>query len=276
MKITVNHNEIEKLTSSIYDTTLMPVLFVGHGSPMNAIEANEFTGGWRKTGASITQPRAILCISAHWETRGTHITAMQQPRTIHDFCGFPDLLYTLQYPAPGSLQVAHEIRELLSPVNIEMDQNWGFDHGCWSVLRHMFPEATIPVLQLSLDYTLSPQAHFDLARNFSGLRRKGILVIGSGNIVHNLRMVNWHKPTGGHDWAEEINEKIKNLILAKEHKTLIGFAHPDQEMALAIPTAEHYIPLLYALALQEKNESVSIFNDKVVYGSVSMTSIKIN
>lgn len=255
---------------------LMPVLFVGHGSPMNAIEENEFTSGWRTTGASIAKPRAILCISAHWETKGSHITAMQQPRTIHDFCGFPEQLYTLQYPAPGSLQVANEIKEQSSPAEIEMDQNWGFDHGCWSVLKHMFPEATIPVLQLSLDYTLSPQAHYDLARNLSGLRRKGILVIGSGNMVHNLRMVNWHKPAHGHDWAGEANEKLKKLILANDHKILIGLASPVQEMALAIPTAEHYIPLLYALAMQEKNDSVSIFNDKVVYGSVSMTSIKIN
>ncbi len=258
------------------DTTLMPVLFVGHGSPMNAIGENEFTGGWRKIGASIGQPRAILCISAHWETMGTHITAMQQPRTIHDFCGFPEQLYSVQYPAPGSQQVASETREQLSPVKVELDQNWGLDHGCWSVLRHMFPDATIPVMQLSLDYTRSPQAHYDLARNLSGLRRKGILVIGSGNMVHNLRMVNWYKPSGGHDWAEETNEKIKKLILARDHKTLTCYASPGQEMALAIPTAEHYLPLLYALALQEKNESVSIFNDKVVYGSVSMTSIIIN
>lgn len=276
MKNTVTLKEFEKHTGSHPGTMLMPVLFVGHGSPMNAIEENEFTGGWRKIGDSIAKPRAILCISAHWETKGTHITAMQQPRTIHDFCGFPDQLYTLQYPATGSLQVANEIKEHLSPAEIEMDQNWGFDHGCWSVLRHMFPEATIPVMQLSLDYTLSPQAHYDLAKNLSGLRRKGILVIASGNMVHNLRMVNWHKPAGWHDWAEEANEKIKKLILAREHKTLTGYASPNQEMALAIPTAEHYIPLLYTLALQEKNESVTIFNDKVVYGSVSMTSIKIN
>ena len=268
--------EFIKHTGTHTDTMLMPVLFVGHGSPMNAIEENEFTSGWRTTGASIAKPRAILCISAHWETKGSHITAMQQPRTIHDFCGFPEQLYTLQYPAPGSLQVANEIKEQSSPAEIEMDQNWGFDHGCWSVLKHMFPEATIPVLQLSLDYTLSPQAHYDLARNLSGLRRKGILVIGSGNMVHNLRMVNWHKPAHGHDWAGEANEKLKKLILANEHKILTGLASPVQEMALAIPTAEHYIPLLYALAMQEKNDSVSIFNDKVVYGSVSMTSIKIN
>jgi len=274
--MTVNLKDIKKLTSSMSETTLMPVLFVGHGSPMNAIEENEFTAGWRSVGESIVTPRAILCVSAHWETKGTLITAMPQPRTIHDFCGFPEQLYSVQYPAPGSQHVASETREQLSHVKVELDQNWGLDHGCWSILRHMYPGAKIPVLQLSLDYTLSPSAHYDLARNLAGLRRKGILVIGSGNIVHNLRLIRWNKPLGGHDWAEETNEKMKQLIMAKEHKILTGYASPGQEMALAIPTAEHYLPLLYALALQEKNESVSIFNDKVVYGSVSMTSIIIN
>jgi 4,5-DOPA dioxygenase extradiol len=254
----------------------MPVLFVGHGSPMNAIEENEFSAGWRKVGSSIARPRAILCVSAHWETKGTFVTAMARPKTIHDFCGFPDQLYTVQYPAPGDTQVAFKTREQLSPAPVEFDQNWGLDHGCWSVLKHMFPEAKIPVLQLSLDYTLSPAAHYELAKNLAGLRRKGILVIGSGNMVHNLRMINWHKPDSGHDWAQETNEIFKKLILGNEHKALKDYSSLGGDIKLAVPSAEHYLPLLYTLALQEKNEPVAFFNDKVVYGSISMTSIKIN
>lgn len=272
----MNLKEFENNTSSLTDTRLMPVLFVGHGSPMNAIEGNEFANGWRKVGDSIVKPRAILCISAHWETNGTQVTAMPQPRTIHDFCGFPDQLYSIQYPAPGNAQVAIETRDQLNPLAVELDQNWGLDHGCWSVLRHMFPDASVPVLQLSLDYNLSPSGHYDLAFKLSGLRRKGILVIGSGNIVHNLRMVNWHKPGSGHDWAMESNEKFKKLILGNEHKALADYSSLGHEVQLAVPTVEHYLPLLYALALKEKHETVLFFNDKVVYGSLSMTSIKIN
>ena len=272
----MNLKEFEQSTGHAASKEPMPVLFVGHGSPMNALEENEFSAGWRSAGESIPQPRAILCISAHWETKGTLVTAMPQPRTIHDFCGFPEQLYKIQYPAPGSPQVAFETRDHLSPAWVELDHNWGLDHGCWSVLIHMFPGATIPVLQLSLDHTLSPAAHYDLAKRLGGLRRKGILVMGSGNIVHNLRTIDWQNPDGGRDWAEEANEKLKKLIMSHDHKKLEDYTTLGREVQLSVPTAEHYLPLLYALAMQEDKESVTLFNDKVVYGSISMTSIKIN
>lgn len=272
----MNLKEFEKSTGSAANTDLMPVLFVGHGSPMNAIEQNEFTTGWHSMVESITIPRAILCISAHWETDGTMVTAMPQPRTIHDFFGFPDRLFRVQYPAPGSLQTAFETRDEVQSVDLGLDQTWGLDHGCWSVLRHMFPDAAIPVVQLSLNYNLSPAAHFDLATELARLRRKGILVIGSGNMVHNLRMINWHSPDGGDEWAMAANEKLKKLIREGNHKKLVDYTFLGKEVQLAVPTPEHYLPLLYVLAMQENNEQISFFNDKAVFGSISMTSIKIN
>ncbi len=268
--------ELNNISGKSDTTELMPALFVGHGSPMNAIEETEFSAGWRSVGASLETPRAILCISAHWETKGTLVTAMPRPRTIHDFCGFPDKLFEVQYPAPGSPQLAFETRDVLSPSLVELDQKWGLDHGCWSVLKHMFPLADVPVVQLSLDHTLSPMAHYEMAKQLSGLRRKGVLVIGSGNIVHNLRTINWHNADGGHDWAEEANEKMKSLIMGRDHRSLADYHTLGREVALSVPTPEHFLPLLYTLALQEENEQVALFNDKVVYGSISMTSIKIN
>jgi 4,5-DOPA dioxygenase extradiol len=272
----MNLNELNNLPATTSPNTLMPVLFIGHGSPMNAIEDNEFTACWQSVGASLPKPGAILCISAHWETRGTMVTAMPKPRTIHDFCGFPDKLFLVQYPAPGSPQIAFETRDQLLPSHVEPDQKWGLDHGCWSVLKHMFPKADIPVLQLSLDHTLSPEGHYLLAKQLSGLRRKGILVMGSGNIVHNLRTINWHNPAGGHEWALEANEKLKKFILGHDHKALVSYQTLDSEIQLSVPTPEHFLPLLYALALREEHETVSPFNDNLVYGSISMTSIKIN
>ncbi len=272
----MNLTEINRLQESTGTPERMPVLFVGHGSPMNAIEENEFSAEWRSVGESMPKPRAILCISAHWETKGTQVTAMPQPRTIHDFCGFPDKLFQVQYPAPGNSLVATETQDALSPAWVEPDQKWGLDHGCWSVLKHMYPKADVPVLQLSLDHTLSPVAHYNLARQLAPLRRRGILIMGSGNIVHNLHTINGHNPGGGHDWAEEANEKIKELILNHDHSSLADYHNLGREVQLSVPTPEHFLPLLYALALQEEHEPVSFFNDKVVNGSISMTSIKIN
>jgi 4,5-DOPA dioxygenase extradiol len=256
----------------------MPVLFLGHGSPMNAIEENEFVTGWRNISKTLPAPEAVLCISAHWETNGTFVTAMEKPKTIHDFGGFPAELYQVQYPAPGSPSLAGEIKNIVRKTEIGMDDKWGLDHGCWSVVKHLYPGANIPVVQLSLDYYKQPQYHYDLAKELSPLRRKGVLIIGSGNMVHNLGMVSWERlnETGfGFDWAIEANEKMKKFILSDDHKSLIDYKSQGREFDLAIPTPEHFLPLLYTLALKEEGEKITIFNDKPVAGSLTMTSIKI-
>jgi 4,5-DOPA dioxygenase extradiol len=267
-------NKIEKPSDS---PGKMPVLFLGHGSPMNAIEENEFVEGWRNIGMTLPKPSTVLCISAHWETRGTHVTAMENPKTIHDFGGFPDELYEVQYPAPGNPDLALEIKNLAAKTQIGLDEKWGLDHGCWSVVRHLYPNADIPVIQMSMDYNMSAQQHYDLAQELVILRNKGILIIGSGNMVHNLGMVAWNKlnDTYGYDWAIEADEKMKKFILNCDHKQLINYKSQGRSFDLAIPTPDHFLPLLYALALQEKDDTITIFNDKPVGGSLTMTSVKI-
>jgi 4,5-DOPA dioxygenase extradiol len=256
----------------------MPVLFVGHGSPMNAIEDNEFSRKWKELGVSLRRPKAILCISAHWETSGTFVTAMGRPRTIHDFGGFPKELFAVQYPAPGNPELATEVKTINKRSETGLDARWGLDHGCWSVVKNLFPKADIPVVQLSLNYDQSPQYHYDLSKELAPLRSKGILIIGSGNMVHNLGLVNWNKMNAdeyGYDWAIEANEKMKKFILNDDHKSLINYSSQGKSFQLSIPTPEHFLPLLYVLALKEKNESIHIFNDKAVAGSLTMTSVKI-
>jgi 4,5-DOPA dioxygenase extradiol len=257
----------------------MPLLFAGHGSPMNAIEENEFVAGWKESVKSITKPTAILCISAHWETAGTSVTAMKNPKTIHDFGGFPQELYEVQYPAPGNPELAKEVSGIISKTTVGLDESWGLDHGCWSVLKHMYPSADVPVVQLSLDYSKPAEYHYELASQLSLLREKGVLIVGSGNIVHNLGLVAWNNldtPGFGYDWALEANEKMKRFILADDHKALINYRLQGKAFELAIPTPEHYLPLLYILALKLENEKVSFFNDKAVAGSLSMTSLMIS
>jgi 4,5-DOPA dioxygenase extradiol len=256
----------------------MPVLFLGHGSPMNAIEENEFVDGFREIVKEIPRPNAILCISAHWETRGTFVTAMDYPKTIHDFGGFPKALFDVNYPAPGSPELAGEIKAIVKKTDVGLDYNWGLDHGAWSVIKHLYPEADVPVIQLSLDYTKSAQYHFELASVLSELRGKGVLIIGSGNIVHNLRMVAWDKLNGNpfaYEWASEANEKMKSMILNNDFQSLIDYRLQGKSFDLAIPTPEHFLPLLYVLALKNNSDEIKIFNDKPVGGSLSMTSIKI-
>ncbi len=253
----------------------MPVLFIGHGSPMNAIELNEFSRGWQQVGKSLPTPRAILCISAHWETRGTFVTAAEKPRTIHDFGGFPQELYEVQYPAPGSPALANETRQLISDTEVGLDSSWGLDHGAWSVIKHLYPDARIPVVQLSLDYTKSPQQHYEMARQLARLRRKGVLIIGSGNLVHNLRTINWRMPETGFDWAMEADSQIRNRIKEGNHQALMNYKQAGGAFNMAIPTPEHFIPLIYTLALQNKNEEATFFNAKTIMGSISMTSVKI-
>jgi 4,5-DOPA dioxygenase extradiol len=256
----------------------LPVLFIGHGSPMNGIEDNEFSGTWSKFGKEIPKPKAVLVVSAHWLTNGTHITAMENPKTIHDFGGFPQALFDVQYPAKGSRELALETSKLITSTQVELDHDWGLDHGTWTVVRHMYPEADIPVLQLSIDYGKSPQYHYELAKELASLRRKGVLIIGSGNMVHNLRMVAWDKlsePEFGYDWALEINQIFKDKIISGDAKSLIAYEKLGSAAKLAIPTPDHYYPLLYTLGLQDTTDAVSFFNDKAVGGSLTMTSVKL-
>ncbi|RWX00429.1 4,5-DOPA-extradiol-dioxygenase [Flavobacterium cerinum] len=255
-----------------------PVLFIGHGSPMNGIEDNEFSRTWAKMGQEITRPKAVLVISAHWLTRGTHITAMEKPKTIHDFGGFPQALFDVQYPAKGSFELAEATSKLVTSTNVGLDHDWGLDHGTWTVVRHMYPNADIPVLQLSIDYGRPPEYHYELAKEIASLRKKGVLIIGSGNMVHNLRMVDWQKlnePNYGFDWAIEMNDIFKQKIADGNHKALIDYENLNKAAKLAIPTPDHYYPLLYNLGLQDNNDTISFFNDKLVGGSLNMTSVKI-
>ncbi len=253
----------------------MPLLFLGHGSPMNAIEENEFTNGWREIGATLPKPQAILCISAHWETIGTQVTAMEAPRTIHDFYGFPRELFGVSYPAPGSPALAEATRRGVQKTIVELDTKWGLDHGCWSVAKHLFPDANIPVIQLSLDRRQSPLWHYELAGELAFLRRKGVLILGSGNIVHNLGIMDWENSDDGYDWAREANDLLKHLILEGDHTRLAGYQALGEEIRLSVPTPEHFLPLLYVLALKDEKEGIGFFNDKTIFGSISMTSLKI-
>lgn len=256
----------------------LPALFIGHGSPMNGIENSAFSRNWAKMGSEIPKPKAVLVISAHWLTNGTHITAMNNPKTIHDFGGFPQELFDVQYPAPGNPELAQATKKLITSTDVHLDHDWGLDHGTWTVVRHMYPNADIPVLQLSIDYSKPPQYHYDLAKQLASLRKKGVLIIGSGNMVHNLRMVAWDKlsePEYGFDWANEMNTIFKNKITDGNHKALIAYETLDKAAKLAIPTPDHYYPMLYSLALQDSKDDVSFFNDKAVGGSLTMTSVKI-
>lgn len=257
--------------------SVMPLLFIGHGSPMNGIESNEFSQSWANMGRQIEIPSAVICISAHWLTKGTFVTAMEHPKTIHDFGGFPKALFDVQYPAPGNAALANETKNLITKTNVGLDHDWGLDHGTWTVVKHMYPNANIPVLQLSIDYYQSPQYHYELAKELAVLRRKGVLIIGSGNMVHNLRMVQFgaQNPNFGFDWALEMNETFKKNILTKNHQSLIDYEKLGPAAKLAIPTPDHYYPLLYILGMQENKEEATIFNDTAVMGSLTMTSVKI-
>ncbi|WP_286860644.1 MULTISPECIES: 4,5-DOPA dioxygenase extradiol [Sphingobacterium] len=271
-------SSLRKFSTDLAATDKFPVLFLGHGSPMNAIEDNEFVQGFRKIGQTFEKPKAILVISAHWETRGTFVTAMEHPATIHDFGGFPQALFDVQYPAPGSPSLAHETKRIVTKTAVHLDDKWGLDHGSWSVVKHLYPNADVPVIQMSIDYTQPASYHYEIAQQLAELRKKGVLIIGSGNMVHNLRMVVWDKlnTTGyAYEWATLANDKMKKFILDGNHQALIDFRQQGKEFDLAIPTPEHYLPLIYSLALQEKNEDLFLFNDNSVAGSLTMTSLKI-
>jgi 4,5-DOPA dioxygenase extradiol len=274
-------SNLNKLTEAFDQTEQMPLLFVGHGSPMNAINDNEFVNGWKTMAGKLAKPKAILCISAHWETSGTFVTAMKTPETIHDFGGFPKELFETKYPAPGSPEFALETKNTIKKTTVGLNEKWGLDHGTWSILKPMYPKADIPVFQLSLDYNQPPRYHYELAKEIASLRKKGVLIIGSGNMVHNLGMMKISSMADidkeyGFDWTLEMNDIFKTKINKHDHTSLINYESLSKSAKLAIPTREHYLPLLYILALQEKNEQATFFNDKAIAGSLTMTSVLIN
>jgi 4,5-DOPA dioxygenase extradiol len=267
---------LEHVTQSFISTPKMPVLFLGHGNPMYAIEENIFTQGFKEISIKIPQPSAIVCISAHWLTNGTYVTAMQQPKTIHDFGGFPKALFEVQYTAKGSPELAAETKDLITSTEIGLDHEWGLDHGTWSVLKHLYPLADVPVIQLSIDYGKPASYHFELARQLQSLRNKGVLIVGSGNMVHNLGRVDFPRMNElnyGYDWAKEASQIFNQLILDRNDKGLINYLQLGEAVKLAVPTPDHFYPLIYAAALRDKSDEVKLFNDTMVAGSLSMTSV---
>ncbi len=263
------------LAEASSEVVRMPALFVGHGSPMNGIEDNIYTRGWSMLGESLPRPTAILCISAHWLTQGTLVHSAKTPRTIHDFWGFPKELYDLRYSCPGSPEYAKEVQELLPARHIESDSSWGIDHGTWIVLRRMFPLADIPVFQMSMDLSQSPAFHYQLGRELGALRKNGVLIIGSGNLVHNLGRIAWEEGAKPYDWAIEFDERAKNFLTDHNHDALIDYGKLGAEAVLSIPTPEHYWPMLYALGAGGANVPISFPVEGIAHGSVSMRAIKI-
>jgi len=254
----------------------MPAIFFGHGNPLNAITENDYTVRWKQIGNSIPRPKAILSISAHWYIEETAVTAMNRPRTIHDFGGFPEELYLVKYPAPGNTELARRIPSFLDPVPVRLDQKWGLDHGTWSVLHHVFPDADIPVIQLSLNEAQPPWFHFQTGRRLARLRDEGILIIGSGNLVHNLHAYGWGKRTlAAYDWALRFEKQARELMVGREHEKLIEYESLGRDAVLSVPTPDHYLPLLYILALRGDSESITFPAEGFDGGSVSMLSVQV-
>jgi 4,5-DOPA dioxygenase extradiol len=254
----------------------MPVIFFGHGNPMNALSLNAYSEGWRRIGKAVPRPRAILAVSAHWYIRGTAVTAMEKPRTIHDFGGFPKELFEVRYPAPGDPGLAARIGELLNPTDVELDRNWGLDHGTWSVLIHVFPEANVPVVQLSIDKTKPSAFHYELGKRLAPLRDEQVLVIGSGNLVHNLYAYAWGRPdVEPFDWAARFEEKVRNLLLSAEDGPLVNYETLGPDAALSIPTPDHYLPLLHVAALRGQGEPISFPVEGIDGGSISMLAVQV-
>jgi 4,5-DOPA dioxygenase extradiol len=256
-------------------THRLPVVFFGHGSPMNTLERNDYTETWRTFGASIAKPRAVLMISAHWFTRGTHVTAMETPETIHDFGGFPQALFDFQYPAPGAPELAQRVADLLAPLPVGLDREWGLDHGAWSVLAHVFPDADVPVVQLSIDRTQPAQFHYDLGKRLAPLRDEGVLIVGSGNVVHNLGIMNWREQTIAYDWAVRFNDLVTSSLASGDHAPLIGYDQLGKDAELSINSAEHYLPLLYIIGLQNADDKLTVLAYGIFGGSISMLSFSV-
>jgi len=254
----------------------MPVIFFGHGNPMNALSHNPYSEGWRQVGKTIPRPRAVLAISAHWYVQGTAVTAMERPRTIHDFGGFPRELFEVQYPAPGDPKLAIQIRELLKPINVKLDHSWGVDHGTWSVLTHAFPEADVPIVQISIDKMKPPAFHYEVGKRLAPLRDEQVLIIGSGNLVHNLHAYAWGRHTiEPFDWAMRFEKQVRNLLSSAEDGPLINYEKLGPEAALSVPTPDHYLPLLYVIALRKEGEPLTFPVEGIDGGSVSMLTIQI-
>ncbi|MGH8125888.1 MAG: 4,5-DOPA dioxygenase extradiol [Rhodanobacteraceae bacterium] len=257
-------------------TDRMPILFVGHGNPMNAVQDTVWSRAWSALGKRLPKPRAVLSISAHWYLPGSAATVMARPRTIHDFGGFPRELFEVQYPAPGDPALAHRLQELLAPVPIRADRSWGLDHGTWSVLRHIFPDAGVPVVQLGIDETQAPAFHHELGKQLAPLRDEGVLILGSGNIVHNLHTYAWGRhPVEPFDWAARFEATVRNLILQGNHQALVDHALLGPDAELSIPTPEHYLPLLYVLGASGQGDAVSFPAEGMDGGSISMLSIQL-
>lgn len=253
----------------------MPTVFFGHGNPMNALHDNAWSRGWAALGRRLPRPRAVLCVSAHWYLPGTALTAMAAPRTIHDFGGFPRALFDAQYPAPGDLELVRRVRELLSPIEVRADLSWGLDHGTWSVLRHVFPAADVPVVQLSIDESKAPAFHYGLGRLLRPLRDEGILLIGSGDIVHNLHTYAWGRhPAEPFDWALRFEHKARQLMEQGDHPSLVDYESLGSDAALSVPTPEHYLPLLYVLGASDDDEAVTFPVEGMDGGSISMLTVQ--
>jgi len=251
----------------------MPAVFIGHGSPMNTLESNRYTDAWRQLGASLPRPTGVLAISAHWYTHGTAVTAMERPRTIHDFSGFPPELYAVSYPAPGDPALAARVRELLAPMDVKPDTSWGLDHGTWSVLVHVFPDADIPVVQLSIDATQPPAWHHELAKRLAPLREEGILILGSGNIVHNLGLIQWSADARPFDWASRFSGRVREALAEGRFDALIAWEALDVDARLSVPTPDHYLPLLYVVAQRQADEAITFPVDGIEYGSIGMLAV---
>lgn len=257
-------------------TALLPAIFFGHGNPMNALQQNAWTEGWAELGRSIPRPKAVLCISAHWYVPETAVTAMTQPRTIHDFGGFPPELFQVEYPAPGDPALARRVQALLAPLPVRLDEQWGLDHGAWAVLCHVFPQADVPLVQLSLDASKPAAFHYALGKQLAPLRAEGVLIVGSGNLVHNLRAYAWGRPSvGAYDWAARFEQQARALMLADDVAPLIQYEQLGRDALLSIPTPEHYLPLLYVLALRQPGEDISFPSEGMDGGSISMLTVRV-
>ena len=256
-------------------TSRLPTIFFAHGNPLNAIQRNAYTEGWAAIGKSIEKPKAVLCVSAHWYIPETAVTAMPQPRTIHDFGGFPRELYQVKYPAPGSPELARRVRELLATIPAGMDQQWGLDHGTWSVLCHVFPQADVPVVQLSIDETQPPEFHYQVGQRLAPLRDEGVLVIGSGNLVHNLHTYAWGRhDVEPFDWAVRFESRARELITSGDFPPLVDYESLGRDALLSVPTPDHYLPLLYVLGAAQPDDSITFPVEGFDGGSVSMLSVK--
>jgi 4,5-DOPA dioxygenase extradiol len=271
--ISMNLQTLSGLSDGYSNTDRMPVLFVGHGNPMNAISQNPYRSGWAQVGKQLPRPNAILCVSAHWLTNGTAVTMSAKPKTIHDFGGFPDELYKVQYAAPGSPEYAELTRSTAKSVKVAPDNEWGLDHGAWSVLMNMYPDADIPVFQMSIDFGKAPIYHYNLARELQALRSKGVLIVASGNIVHNLGMVSWDNSVKKYDWAIEFDSIVKKAIENRNDDALTGYQKLGKLATMAHPSNDHYLPLMYTIGLRDKKDELRFFNDSFDLGSVSMRSL---